>query len=69
VLLPQIVLAITEYLLLSKVGPTDSYFAVPLPQLFNPYGIYLCRLYAASAVPDSLLAGRSSGCSARWACG
>jgi multiple sugar transport system permease protein len=64
VLLPQIVLAIPQYLLLSKVGLTDSYLGVLLPQLFNPYGIYLCRIYAASAVPDSLLeAGRLDGAS------
>jgi multiple sugar transport system permease protein len=50
--------------LLSKIGLTDSYLGVLLPQLFNPYGIYLCRIYAASAVPDSLLeAGRIDGAS------
>jgi multiple sugar transport system permease protein len=64
VLLPQIVLAIPQYLLLSKIGLTDSYLGVLLPQLFNPYGIYLCRIYAASAVPDSLIeAGRLDGAS------
>ncbi|MFC4943734.1 carbohydrate ABC transporter permease [Pseudonocardia sp. GCM10023141] len=62
VLLPQIVLAIPQYLLLSKIGLTDSYLGVLLPQLFNPYGIYLCRVYAAAAVPDTLLeAGRLDG--------
>ncbi|MEV6930206.1 carbohydrate ABC transporter permease [Dactylosporangium sp. NPDC051485] len=62
VLLPQIVLAIPQYLLLSHVGLTDSYAGVILPQLFNPYGIYLCRIYAAAAVDDSLLeAGRIDG--------
>jgi multiple sugar transport system permease protein len=64
VLLPQIVLAIPQYLLLSHFGLTDSYLAIILPQLFNPYGIYLCRIYAAAAVPDSLLeAGRLDGAS------
>ncbi|WP_232666313.1 carbohydrate ABC transporter permease [Pseudonocardia sp. TRM90224] len=64
VLLPQIVLAIPQYLLLSSVGLTDSYLGVLLPQLFNPYGIYLCRIYAAAAVPDTLLeAGRLDGAS------
>ena len=64
VLLPQIVLAIPQYLLLSNVGLTDSYLGVLLPQLFNPYGIYLCRIYAAASVPDSLLdAGRMDGAS------
>jgi multiple sugar transport system permease protein len=62
VLVPQIVLAIPQYLLLSKVGLTDSYLGVLLPQLFNPYGIYLCRIYAEAAVPDTLLeAGRLDG--------
>lgn len=62
VLLPQIVLAVPQYLMLSKVGLTDSMVGVLLPQLYNPYGIYLCRIYAQSAVPDSLLeAGRIDG--------
>lgn len=62
VLLPQIVLAVPQYLLLSKAGMTDSLIGVLLPQLFNPYGIYLCKIYAESAVPDSLLeAGRIDG--------
>ncbi|MCE7001435.1 carbohydrate ABC transporter permease [Kibdelosporangium philippinense] len=62
VLLPQIVLAIPQYLLLSKVGLTDTFIGVLLPQLFNPYGIYLCRIYAAASVPDSMLeAGRLDG--------
>jgi multiple sugar transport system permease protein len=64
VLLPQIVLAIPQYLLLSRVGLTDSYLGVLLPQLFNPYGIYLCRIYATASVPDSMLeAGRMDGAS------
>jgi multiple sugar transport system permease protein len=64
VLLPQIVLAIPQYLLLSKVGLNDSYWAIVLPQLFNPYGIYLCRIYAEASVPDTVLeAGRMDGAS------
>jgi multiple sugar transport system permease protein len=64
VLLPQIVLAVPQYLLLSQIGLVDSYFGVILPQLFNPYGIYLCRIYAAGSIPDSLLeAGRIDGAS------
>ncbi|GAA1664304.1 carbohydrate ABC transporter permease [Fodinicola feengrottensis] len=64
VLLPQIVLAIPQYLLLSKIGLVDNYLGVILPQLFNPYGIYLCRIYAMGSIPDSLLeAGRIDGAS------
>ena len=57
-LLPQIVLAIPQYLLLAKVGLTDSYSAVMLPQLFSPYGIYLCRIYAEASVPRRAARGR-----------
>jgi multiple sugar transport system permease protein len=64
VLLPQIVLAVPQYLLLSHFGLINSYLAVILPQLFNPYGIYLCRIYAAASVPDAMLeAGRIDGAS------
>jgi multiple sugar transport system permease protein len=64
VLLPQVVLAIPQYLLLARVGLTDSYFALILPQLSNPYGIYLSRIHAAAAVPDPLPdAGRIDGAS------
>jgi len=55
VLLPQIVLAVPQYLLLSNFGLTNTFVGVLLPQLFNPYGIYLCRIYAAASVPDSML--------------
>lgn len=55
VLVPGITLAIPQYLLLAKVGLTDSYLSVLLPSLVSPYGIYLARVYAAAAVPDSLI--------------
>jgi multiple sugar transport system permease protein len=62
VLLPQIVLAIPQYLLLSKVGLANTYWAVLLPSILNPYSIYLARIYAAAAIPDALLeAGRIDG--------
>ena len=62
VLVPAVVLAIPQYLLLAKFQLTDSYLSVLLPSVLSPYGIYLARIYAAAAVPDSLIeAARTDG--------
>lgn len=64
VLLPQIMLAIPQFLLLSKLGMTDNYAAVILPQLVSPFAIYLCKIYAEASVSDQLLeAARVDGAS------
>jgi multiple sugar transport system permease protein len=55
VLLPQVTLAVPQYLLLSKAGLAGSYWSVLLPSIISPYGIYLARIYAAAAIPDDLL--------------
>jgi multiple sugar transport system permease protein len=62
VLVPTVVLAIPQYLLLAKFHLSDSYLSVLLPSILSPYGIYLSRIYAAAAVPDSLIeAARTDG--------
>jgi len=62
VLVPGVVLAIPQYLLLAKIGLTDTYWAVLLPSIISPYGIYLARIYAAAAVPDDVIdAARTDG--------
>jgi multiple sugar transport system permease protein len=55
VLLPQVTLAIPQYLLMAKIGLAGSYWSVLLPTVIYPYGIYLCRIYAAAAVPDEMI--------------
>ncbi|MEU6343455.1 carbohydrate ABC transporter permease [Streptomyces sp. NPDC046977] len=55
VLLPQIVLAIPQFLMLAKVGMTNNYAAVILPQLVSPFAIYLCKIYAEASVSDEIL--------------
>jgi multiple sugar transport system permease protein len=61
---PATALAIPTYLLFSKVGLVNTPWAVILPSLVNPLGIYLMRVYATDAVPDSLLeSGRLDGAS------
>jgi multiple sugar transport system permease protein len=64
VLLPQVSLAVPQYLLLAKVGLDGSYWSVLLPNVISPYGIYLARIYAQATVPDDMLAaGRLDGAS------
>ncbi|GAA1867598.1 carbohydrate ABC transporter permease [Myceligenerans crystallogenes] len=62
VLVPGVVLAIPQYLLLAQVELTNTYWSVLLPSIISPYGIYLARIYAAAAVPDDVVeAARTDG--------
>ena len=64
VLLPQIILAMPQYLLGSQIGLANTYWSVLLPGLVSPFGIYLARIYAAATVSDGLLdAARVDGAS------
>jgi multiple sugar transport system permease protein len=55
VMVPTTALAIPTYLLFSKIGLTNSPFSIILPSLVSPFGIYLMRIYAESAVPTDLM--------------
>jgi multiple sugar transport system permease protein len=55
ILVPVTALALPLYLLFSGVGLTNTFWAVLLPSFVSPFGVYLSRIYAASAVPDELL--------------
>jgi multiple sugar transport system permease protein len=55
VLVPPVVLAIPQYLLLAKVGLTDTYWSVLLPSVISPYSIFLARVYAMSSIPDEVI--------------
>lgn len=62
ILIPGIVLAVPQYLLMSGVGLAGTQWSVLLPSIVSPFGIYLCRVYAMSAVPqDTLEAARIDG--------
>jgi multiple sugar transport system permease protein len=41
--------------MMSAVGLTNTIWAVLLPSLVNPFGVYLARIYAASSIPHELL--------------
>lgn len=55
VLVPQTTLALPLYMVLSKIGLTNTYWAVLLPSLLSPIGVFLARIFAADAVPNELL--------------
>jgi multiple sugar transport system permease protein len=55
VMVPPTALALPLYLMMSRVGLANSYLSVLLPSMVSPFGAYLARVYAASAVPDELI--------------
>ncbi|RDG39963.1 carbohydrate ABC transporter permease [Streptomyces corynorhini] len=62
VLMPPVILAVPQYLLMAKADMADSYLSVLLPLILSPYGVYLARIYAAASVPaDVVEAGRMDG--------
>jgi multiple sugar transport system permease protein len=64
VMVPGTALALPLYLMISKVGMANTYWSVLLPSLVSPFGVYLSRVYAASAVPDAIIeAARIDGAS------
>ncbi|MFJ8670100.1 carbohydrate ABC transporter permease [Streptomyces sp. NPDC093600] len=62
VLMPPVILAIPQYLLLAQADMTDNRLSVLLPLILSPYGVYLGRIYAEAAIPMELVeAGRMDG--------
>lgn len=62
VLVPATALALPLFLLFSQVNLTNTFWAVLLPSIVSPFGVYLSRIYASASVPDELIeAGRIDG--------
>lgn len=55
VMVPQTVLALPLYLMASATGVVDTFWAVFVPVLFNPFGVYLGRIFSQGYVPDEVL--------------
>jgi multiple sugar transport system permease protein len=55
VLVPTTALALPLFLLFSATGIVNTYFAVFLPSIVNPFGVYLARIFTAAAVPDEII--------------
>ncbi len=64
VLVPTTALALPLYLLASQLHVVGTFWAVFIPFLTNPFGVYLARVYADAAVPGEVLeAARTDGAS------
>ncbi|CAL9339732.1 L-arabinose transport system permease protein AraQ [Streptomyces sp. enrichment culture] len=62
VMVPQTVLALPLYLMASEAGLVNTFWAVFVPVLFNPFGVYLGRIFSRGYVPDEVLeAARMDG--------
>jgi len=55
VMVPQTVLALPLYLMASGTGLVNTFWAVFIPVLFNPFGVYLGRIFSRGYVPDEVL--------------
>lgn len=55
VMVPATALVIPTFIMFSQLGITNTIWAVILPSLLNPFGVYLMHVYARDAVPDELI--------------
>jgi len=55
VAVPGTALAVPTFLMFSKLGLTNTVWAIILPSLISPFGLYLMWVFATDAVPQELL--------------
>ncbi|GAA4976280.1 carbohydrate ABC transporter permease [Yinghuangia aomiensis] len=53
--IPATAIAVPTYLLFTDMGIVNTPWAVLLPSLASPFGLYLMQVYARDAVPDAML--------------
>ncbi|GAA2044069.1 carbohydrate ABC transporter permease [Agromyces tropicus] len=55
IMVPLTALVVPTFMLLSQYGLINTPWAVILPSLLSPFGVYLMRVYTQDAVPDEML--------------
>ena len=55
VAVPGTALAVPTFLMFSHLGLTNTVWAIVIPSLISPFGLYLMWVFAAEAVPQELL--------------
>ncbi|MFJ9623179.1 carbohydrate ABC transporter permease [Streptomyces sp. NPDC101181] len=55
VLIPSTVVQLPLYLMASELGLVNTYWAVLIPSLVNPFGVYLARVFSEGYVPGEVL--------------
>ena len=63
---PGIALAIPQFLLFSKLGITNTMWAVLIPSFVSPFGVYLMWIFSGQAVPTGLLEAAEIDGSGPW---
>ena len=63
---PGIALAIPQFLLFSKIGITNTMWAVFIPSFVSPFGVYLMWIFSGQAVPTGLLEAAEIDGSGPW---
>lgn len=59
---PGTALAVPTFLMFSQLGLTNTMWAIIIPSLISPFGLYLVWVYAADSVPTEILeAARMDG--------
>ncbi|MBB5802921.1 multiple sugar transport system permease protein [Saccharothrix ecbatanensis] len=53
--IPGTALAVPTFLMFSKLGLTNTPWAIIIPSLISPFGLYLVWVYAVEAVPDEVI--------------
>lgn len=54
-MLPATVLAFPQFLVLTRLGLVNTYWAVLLPSLISPFAVFLARMFAVQSVPVDLV--------------
>ncbi|MFJ5834183.1 carbohydrate ABC transporter permease [Streptomyces sp. NPDC093089] len=55
VLVPATALALPLFLMFAELDATNTFWAVFLPSVVSPFGVYLSRIFAAASVPDEVI--------------
>jgi multiple sugar transport system permease protein len=55
ILVPQTTLALPLYMVVSKLNLANTYWAVLLPSLLSPFGVFLARIFASDSVNSDLI--------------
>ncbi|GAB3276181.1 carbohydrate ABC transporter permease [Kineosporia babensis] len=55
IMIPLTALALPTYLIFNAANLTNTMWAIIVPSLVSPFGVYLMRVYAADSVPDALI--------------
>ncbi|HMR48631.1 MAG TPA: carbohydrate ABC transporter permease [Arachnia sp.] len=54
-MIPSTLITVPLFILFARIGLVDSVWSVLIPLAISPFGVYLCKVYADSAVPTELL--------------